>query len=151
VLVIAVGLTTANSKASAATVLAGSAADSSQTATPLDTTAISGNVEALVPGVSIVPDDNLPKVLDRGHTYRATFLIWVAPNASHATVNTQVATGTVRGCSSSKLKPGSDVAFTCVVRPDSKHLAARNMTIDVTVSTTNLGQYTRSYGHGITG
>jgi hypothetical protein len=151
VLVIVVEITTANSKASAAPVLANSATSISDSAGPLDATAISGNVEALVPGVSIVPDDNLPHVLDRGHTYHASFLIWVAPNAGHAMVKAQVDTGSVRGCSSSKLNPGSGVAFTCAVRPDSKHVAVTNMTIDVIVSTTNLGQYTRTYRHGITG
>jgi hypothetical protein len=145
--VLALGPMAPSSEASAATL---TRAGGATIGTPLTTKAAGGNVIAVVPGASIVSDDHLSKQLDRGRTYTATFLIWVAPNARHPTVKVHADDGTVRRCSASKLSPGLAADLTCRVKPAARQSAVTNMTINVVVRTSNLGQYARSYTHQIT-
>jgi hypothetical protein len=150
-LVIVLGPTATSSDASATAGTVGApAATTARPALAMTTTAIGGNVIAVVPGAAITGDDHLPPKLDGSHTYRATFLIWVAPNARHPTLKVDAAGGVVRHCSVSKLQPGADSYLTCQVRPDPKHQVATNLTITVVVRTSNLGTYSRSYRHQIT-
>gem|GEM_PF-3694328 len=93
-LVIVLGPTATSSDASATAGTVGApAATTARPALAMTTTAIGGNVIAVVPGAAITGDDHLPPKLDGSHTYRATFLMWVAPNARHPTLKVDAAGG----------------------------------------------------------
>jgi hypothetical protein len=112
-------------------------------------TAVSGNVAASVPGAAIAGDDHLPAILESNHTYNATFVIWVAANASHATLKVHANGGVVSYCSAAQLEPGLDRHLTCQIRTGPTR-PATPLTITVVVHSRNLGQYSHSYQHQLT-
>jgi hypothetical protein len=110
---------------------------------------VSGNLIASVPGAAIAGDDHLPAILESGHTYNATFVIWVASNARHATLKVHADGGVVRYCSAAQLEPGLDRHLTCQIRAGRTQLTTQ-LTITVVVHTRNLAQYSHSYQHQLT-
>ncbi len=148
-LVLALGPMATSSEASAATGVPGPETTvMSVGAASVTSAAMASNIIAVVPGASIANNDHLSRRLNRHGHYRATFLIWVAPNSRHATVQVRADLGSVRHCSASELKPGTNQYVTCQVQPDPKKGATR-MTISVVVHTNNLGQYSRDFRHQI--
>jgi hypothetical protein len=109
-----------------------------------------GNVIAVVPGASIADGDHLPSKLDLHHSYRAVFVVWVAPNARRPSLKIHANGGPLRRCSVLKLQPGTDSFLTCEVTPDSARQGATNLTITLVARTSNLGTYSRSFRHSVT-
>jgi hypothetical protein len=104
-----------------------------------------GNVTAIVPGASIAASDSVSHTMEPGRSYRATFLVWAAPNARNPTVAVSAHGAEVRGCLSTKLRPGAGDKVTCDVRPRLAH--SNVVTITVVIHTRNLGAFTRTYEH----
>ena len=150
-LVIVLGPSTTSTPASAAPITAGSGATANTTASAaVITSASRGNVIAVVPGASIADGDHLPSKLDLHHSYRAVFVVWVAPNARRPSLKIHANGGPLRRCSVLKLQPGTDSFLTCEVTPDSARQGATNLTITLVARTSNLGTYSRSFRHSVT-
>jgi hypothetical protein len=149
-LVMAVGPSAPAAEASSAAVTAweGAAVRSSDGGA-VTTTAVRGDVTAVVPGASIADDDHLPTTLGDHHSYRAVFGVWVAPNAQRPRLKIRSDGWVVRRCAPLKLQPGTDSFVTCeVVRSSSRQ--ASNLAITLVVRTSNLGTYSRSFLHAVT-
>jgi hypothetical protein len=112
------------------------------------TTDGSGNIVATVPGASIAAGDHVEYTVDRGHSYRAVFLVWVAPNALKATFKVRADGGVVNHCSSVELRSGAVTSIRCQFRPSAKKSSrAGGITITAVVRTRNFGSYSRTYRH----
>jgi hypothetical protein len=104
-----------------------------------------GNVTVVVPGASIARADGVDATIERGHAYRAEFLIWVAPNARKATLVVQSHGAVLNSCMSAHVRPGTTSAVLCLVRAGAK-TSGNRASIDVVVRT-NLGTVSRTFAH----
>jgi hypothetical protein len=104
-------------------------------------------VTAIVPGTAITPSDGLASVLHRGEPYRAEFVIWVAPNAGKATLSLQAIGVTLSSCTSEHVRAGSTSRIMCLARGRTN----TNASFDVVVRTSDLGTYSRTFVHALTG
>lgn len=141
-LVLALGPAASN-EASAATFAADPGA-----ASPHDADGLSGNLIATVPGAAIAGGDHLPSSLEPGHNYDATFVVWVAPNARHATVKVQAVRGVVQYCSAAVLEPGINRHLTCRVRTNAKQRRIP-LTVTIVVRVGHLGAYSHTDRHNV--
>jgi hypothetical protein len=110
----------------------------------------SGDVVVVVPGSAIARGDGLDAVMQHGQSYRAEFLVWVAPNAGQATLTLHTAGAKLSHCSSQRLRPGTTSAVTCLVRTDTDATVSAVST-DVVVQTSNFGTFSRTFTHGLSG
>ena len=112
-------------------------------------TADAGNVVVVVPGSAIARGDGLAAVMRRGQTYRAEFLVWVAPNVGTATLVLQADGAGLSHCTAPRLRPGTTSAVMCLVRTDA---AASESTVstDVVVHTSNFGTFSHTFTHPLT-
>ncbi len=109
-----------------------------------------GNVVVVMPGSAIAGSDGLDAVVRHGQTYRAEFLVWVAPNAGSATLALHADGAGLSHCTNPRLRPGTTSAVMCLVRTDTD-AGERNVSTDVVVQTSNLGMFSRTFRHALTG
>jgi hypothetical protein len=106
-----------------------------------------GNVTVTVPGSAVAVSDGIDQPLQGDHSYRAAFLVWVAPNVGKATLVLRADGAKLSKCTSMRLRPGATSAVTCLVRGDT---AGSQVAIDAVVQTSNLGTFSRTFSHAFT-
>lgn len=109
-----------------------------------------GDVVVVVPGSAIARGDGLDAVMRRGRTYRAEFLVWVAPNVGSATLVLDADGAGLTHCTSPRLRPGTTSAVMCLVRTDAD-AGKSAVSTDVVVQTSNFGAFSRTFTHALTG
>lgn len=100
-----------------------------------------------LPGSSIGGNDGIDGALNRGHTYRADVLVWVAPNAGSATLALHADGAALTKCVAARLRPGKTSAVMCLVRADPH--ANASVSIEVVVQTSDLGTFARTFTHAL--
>ncbi|HEY3925055.1 MAG TPA: hypothetical protein VGL75_10885 [Acidothermaceae bacterium] len=103
-----------------------------------------------MPGSAIARGDGLDAVIQHGLSYRAEFLVWVAPNVGMATLTLHADGAGLGHCSSPRLRPGKTATVTCLVRTDTDATEVA-VTTDVVVQTSNFGTFSRTFTHALTG
>jgi hypothetical protein len=109
-----------------------------------------GDVVVVVPGSAIARGDGLDAVMRRGQTYRAEFVVWVAPNVGSATLDLSAEGAGLSHCTSPRLRPGTTSAVMCLVQTGTEPSESAAST-DVVVQTSNLGTFSRTFTHALTG
>jgi hypothetical protein len=109
-----------------------------------------GGVVVVVPGSAIARGDGLDAVMQRGQTYRSKFVVWVAPNVEGATLALHVDGAGLSHCTSQRLRPGTTSAVTCLVQTDTD-ASQTAVSTEVVVQTSNLGTFSRTFTHALTG
>jgi hypothetical protein len=109
-----------------------------------------GNVVVVVPGSAIARGDGLDAVMRRGQTYRAEFLVWIAPNAGSATLVLRADGAGLSHCTSPRLRLGTTSAVMCLVQTDTD-ASVIAVDTDVVVQTSNFGTFSQTFTHALTG